>query len=154
MSSIKQHEVCHRIIKMISYTLHFNSKLSIYRDDDDDDDDDDELFYDMIDRQKAFSLISSQDHCQRSSISRISDTTRAGFGPAQNLSSSLVEWSCAVEITTTPHCNSSSGYNGISNDFISVVIQSLVGKVSRCFITSNWESDNQAISILIKCLSQ
>ena len=56
----------------------------------DDDDDDDELF---------FSLISSRDHCQRSSPSRISDT---GFGLAQNLSSGLVEWSCAVVITTTP----------------------------------------------------
>ena len=45
----------------------------------------------MVDRQKAFSLISSQDHCQRSSPSRISDTPRAGFEPGQNLSSGLVE---------------------------------------------------------------
>ena len=36
-----------------------------------------------------------------SSASRISDTLRAGFEPAQNLSSGLVEWSCAVVITTT-----------------------------------------------------
>ena len=56
----------------------------------------------MVDRQKAFSLISSWDHCQRSSPSRISDRLRAGFEPAQNLSSGLVEWSCAVVITTTP----------------------------------------------------
>ena len=48
------------------------------------------------------SLISSRDHCQRSSPSRISDTPRAGFEPAQSLSSGLVEWSCAVVITTTP----------------------------------------------------
>ena len=41
--------------------------------------------------RKAFSLISSQDHCQRSSPSRISDTPRAGFEPAQNLTSALVE---------------------------------------------------------------
>ena len=45
----------------------------------------------MVDRQKAFSLISSRDHCQRSSPSRISDTPQAGFEPAQNLSSGFVE---------------------------------------------------------------
>ena len=48
-------------------------------------------FCDMVDRRKAFSLISSRDHCQRSSPSRISDTPQAGFEPAQNLSSGLVE---------------------------------------------------------------
>ena len=48
-------------------------------------------FCGMVDRRKAFSLISSGDHCQRSSTSRISDTPRAGFEPAQNLSSDLVE---------------------------------------------------------------
>ena len=56
----------------------------------------------MVDRRKAFSLISSRDHCQRSSPSRISDTPWARFEPAQNLGSGLVEWSCAVVITTTP----------------------------------------------------
>ena len=56
----------------------------------------------MVDRRKAFSLISSREHCQRSSPSQISDTLRAGFEPAQNLNSSLVKWSCAVVITTTP----------------------------------------------------
>ena len=56
----------------------------------------------VVDRRKTFSLISSQDHCQRSPSLRISDTLRAGFKPAQNLSSGLVEWSCAVVITTTP----------------------------------------------------
>ena len=59
-------------------------------------------FCGMVDRRKALSLISSRDHCQRSSPSRISDKPRAGFEPAQNLSSDLVEWSCAVVITTTP----------------------------------------------------
>ena len=59
-------------------------------------------FCGMVDRRKAFSLISSRDHCQRSSPSRISDTPRAGFEPAQSLSSGLVEISCAVVITTTP----------------------------------------------------
>ena len=61
-----------------------------YDDDDDDDDDDDNCFCDMADQRKAFSLIFSRDHCQRSSPSRISDTPRVGFEPAQNLSSGLV----------------------------------------------------------------
>ena len=56
-------------------------------------------FSGMVDQRKAFSLISSWDHCQRSSPSRISDKLRAGFEPAQNLSSGLVEWSCAVVIS-------------------------------------------------------
>ena len=55
----------------------------------------------MVDRRKAFNLISSWDHCQRSSTLRISSTPQAGFEPAQNLSSGLVELSCAVVITTT-----------------------------------------------------
>ena len=39
----------------------------------------DELFFGgMVDRRKVFSLISSRDHCQRSSPSRISDTPRTG----------------------------------------------------------------------------
>ena len=59
-------------------------------------------FCGMVDWRKAFSLISSRNHCQTSSSSRISDTPRAGFEPAQNLSPGLVEWSCAVLITTTP----------------------------------------------------
>ena len=58
-------------------------------------------FCGMVDRQKAFSLISSRDHCQRSSPLRISNMPRSGFEPAQNLSSGLVEWSCAVLIATT-----------------------------------------------------
>ena len=58
-------------------------------------------FCGMDDRRKAFSLISSRDNCQRSSP-RISDTLRAGFEPAQNLSSGLVECSCAIMTTTTP----------------------------------------------------
>ena len=66
-------------------------------------------FCGMVDRRKAFSLISSRDHCQRSSPSRISDTPRAGFEPAQNLSSDFVEWSCAVVRTATPR----SHYPGI-----------------------------------------
>ena len=60
------------------------------------------VFCSMVDRRKAFSLIFSQDRCQRSSPSWISDTPRAGFEPAQNLSSCLVEWSCTAAITATP----------------------------------------------------
>ena len=48
-------------------------------------------FCDMVDQRKAFSLISSHDHCQRSSPSRIPDTLGAGFEPAQNLKSGFVE---------------------------------------------------------------
>ena len=59
-------------------------------------------FCGIVDRRKAFSLISSRSYYQRSSPSRISDTPRAGFEPAHNLSSGFVEWSCAVMITTTP----------------------------------------------------
>ena len=63
-----------------------------------------DCFCGMVDRRKALSLISSRDHRQRSSPSQISDTLRAGFEPAQNLSSGFVKWSCAVMITTTPRC--------------------------------------------------
>ena len=60
------------------------------------------IVFGMVDQRKTFRFISRWDHCQRSSASPISDTPRAGFEPAQNLSSSFVEWSCAVVITTTP----------------------------------------------------
>ena len=59
----------------------------------------------MVDRRRLYSLISSRDHCQRSSPSWISDTPRTGFETAQSLSSGLVEWSCAVVITTTSRCS-------------------------------------------------
>ena len=58
-------------------------------------------FCGMVDWRKAFSLISSRDHCQRSSPSRISNTAQTDFEPAQNLRSGLSEWSCAVVGTTT-----------------------------------------------------
>ena len=64
-----------------------------------------DCFCGMGDLRKAFSLISSQDHCQRSSLSRISDTQGAGFEPSENMRTGLVEWSCAVVITTTPQPN-------------------------------------------------
>ena len=62
----------------------------------------------MVDRRNAISLNSSGDNCQRSSALLISNTPRAGFQPAQNLSSGLVEWSYAVVITTTPQRHKSS----------------------------------------------
>ena len=64
-------------------------------------------FCDMVDRRKAFSFISSGDHGQISSPSRISDTQQGEFEPAQKLSSGLGNWSCAVVITTTQrnHCD-------------------------------------------------
>ena len=71
-------------------------------------------FCDMVDGRKAFSLISSWDHCQRSSLLWISNTPRAGFEPAQNLSADLVEWSCAVVLTTTPR-HQQINYTVISN---------------------------------------
>ena len=43
-------------------------------------------FCGMVDQRKAFSFISSQDHCQWSSPSRIFDMLWAGFEPAHNLS--------------------------------------------------------------------
>ena len=58
--------------------------------------------YGIADRRETFGLISSQDHSQRSSPSRISDTPREGIKPAQNLSLGFAEWSCAVVITTAP----------------------------------------------------
>ena len=48
-------------------------------------------FHGMVDRTKAFSLISSRDICQRFSLSLISDTPQTGFDPVQNLSSGFVE---------------------------------------------------------------
>ena len=59
-------------------------------------------FCGMVDQRKAFCFISSQDHCQRSSPLRISDTSQAWFECPENLSSGLVEWSCAVVISTIP----------------------------------------------------
>ena len=64
----------------------------------------------MVDRRTALSIISSWDHCQRFSPSQISNTSRAGFEPAQNLSSGFAEGSCAELITTNPRrrCNSTT----------------------------------------------
>ena len=58
-------------------------------------------FCGMVDQRKAFSFISSHEHCQRSSPLQMSDTLQAGFQPVQNLNLGFDEWSCAVVITTT-----------------------------------------------------
>ena len=74
--------------------------------------------------QRCLVFISSQDHCQRSSPLQISDMLRSGFEPAQNLSSGLIEWSCAVVIITTPRCHKFNDwviqwYKKVINLFIS-----------------------------------
>ena len=63
-------------------------------------------FCGIADQRNTFSLIICRNHCQRSPPSQISDTVRAGFEPAQNMISSLVEWSCEVTTTTTSRCHS------------------------------------------------
>ena len=50
------------------------------------------------DRQKAFSFISSWNHCQRTSPLWVSDTPGAAYEPEFRLD----EWRCAVGIITTP----------------------------------------------------
>ena len=57
-------------------------------------------FCGMVDRRMAFSLIPSWDYIQRSSLSLISDTPRAGLEPAQNLSSG-----CRMKLCSSDnHC--------------------------------------------------
>ena len=73
-------------------------------DNDGDNDDDDELllWHGWVTKDVTFIIISSRDHCQRSTSSRMSDTPQSGIEVAQNLSSGLNEWSCVLVITTTP----------------------------------------------------
>ena len=65
------------------------------------------FFCGMVDRHNPFSFISSWDQVCQLEILTIenSGTPRAGFEPEQNLSPGLVEWSCAVVITTTLQCH-------------------------------------------------
>ena len=71
-------------------------------------------FCGMVDQRKTVNLISSHDHCQRSSPSGISDMPRAGIEPAQNLSSGFdgmklcssdIHYTTAlsVKLTTSPN---------------------------------------------------
>ena len=56
----------------------------------------------MPDQGIGSSLMSSWDHCQRSSPLQIPDMPRGWFEPAQNLSSGFLESSYTELITTTP----------------------------------------------------
>ena len=51
---------------------------------------------------KDITLFPVATNCQRSAPLQIFNTLQAGFEPVENLSSGLVEWSCAVVINTTP----------------------------------------------------
>ena len=95
-------------------------------------------FCGMVDRRKAFYPYYQPyfqlppyfwDYCQRSSPSPISDTPRAGFEPAQNLSSGLVEWSCAVVITTLYSFSLLYYQDNIFNDRIVWLIITLLFKI-------------------------
>ena len=68
-----------------------------------DDDNDDEFFlwYDSP-TKGVYALSPARTIVRDSHHRKICDIQRAGFGPAQNLSSDYVERSCAVVITTTP----------------------------------------------------
>ena len=75
------------------------------KEEDDDDNDDDKLFlwYGWLTKGvQPYLQPKTQNNCQRSSPSRISDTPQTGFEPVQNLSSCLVEWSCAVVMNAIP----------------------------------------------------
>ena len=77
---------------MVKFTLSFLDRKYSFKGNDDDDDGMMMMincFCGMV--EKAFSLISSWDHCLRSSPSRISDTPRTGFEATQNLCSGFVE---------------------------------------------------------------
>ena len=74
-------------------------------------------FCGMIDRRKAFSLISSRDHCQRTSPSRIFGKPRAGYEPAQNLSLGFDGWSCVVVISTTPRHHGATWWRWWNHNF-------------------------------------
>ena len=66
-------------------------------------------FCSMIDKQKVFSLTSSWNRCQRYSLLLISNMLGTGLELVQNLSSGLVEQSCAVVITSTPRHRTGTG---------------------------------------------
>ena len=95
------------------------------------------FFCGMVDRRKAFSLISSRDHCQISSPSQISDTPRAGFEPAQNLNSGLFELSCAVVITTTPRRQEFNEYLNFKNCQLESTEYVLVLITEGCYFGSS-----------------
>ena len=97
--------------------------------------DDDELFLWYGWPTKGDKPYSSRGHYQRSLPSRISDTLRAGFEPAQNLSSGLVEWSCTVVITTAPQMDFFLFLQKNKNPYQSILIK--VRLVIHC---TSWTS--------------
>ena len=117
-------------------------------------------FCSMVDWQKAFSLISSWDHCQRSSPSWISDTLRAGFELAQNLSLGFLEWSCAVVITTTPWCHCWMKLCSSDNHYTNLLITTpiylvITAKPNFCHLIADMFYPNHfihGISILFNAL--
>ena len=84
------HLIC-RETKLLQRSFAKKGNLIVGVGDDNEDNDDDMMmmmmncFCGMVDRQKAFSLISNWGHCQRSSPPRISGTPQAGFEPALDL---------------------------------------------------------------------
>ena len=114
-------------------------------------------FCGMADQWKTFSLISSQDHCQRSSTSRISDMPQAGFEPAQNLSSSLVKWNCAVVITSTTQCHTTMlghytilyriNTSGVKNGLLFLKVE----KVKSWYCKNNLWKQLVLLTIFTKC---
>ena len=104
-------------------------------------------FCGMVDRRNVFSLISSWNHCQRSSPWWISDTLRGGIEPVQNLNSGFVEWSCPVVITTTSQCHEVSCHPSIraySCSLLCVIITCNHLPFFLCFFFCtivNWATD-------------
>ena len=115
-------------------------------------------FCGKVDRRKAFNLIYSWDHCQRSSPSQISDTPRAGFESAHKLSSGFDEWSCAVVITTTPwRCIVFGGYKKRSKESSKVALNScyqqifmVTNHVKYIFIFTLWVNSTKFQIVLMK----
>ena len=78
---------------------------------------------DMVDQRKALSLISSWDHCQRSSPLRISGMPRAGLEPAQN-----ILWGCQNS-TSSPHLQNAVimfGTNNIQHNSVEDTVDGIV----------------------------
>ena len=115
-------------------------------------------FCGKVDRRKAFNLIYSWDHCQRSSPSQISDTPRAGFESAHKLSSGFDEWSCAVVITTTLwRCIVFGGYKKRSKESSKVALNScyqqifmVTNHVKYIFIFTLWVNSTKFQIVLMK----
>ena len=94
----------------------------------------------MMMMMNCFCGIFSLDHCQKYSPSPISEM-QPGFKPVQNLSSSFIEWNCAVVITTTsrsPNCHYTM-FSVISiYNFKNVPILSRLGKIHIIARRKDW----------------